>query len=213
MTSGRSRVKPTWCGSASSAKCVAVPRWLMRQSLEQLHGLDEPFWTALAVGSVATLEKVLGRYDDALGHLREARNLGDRLGSTWLAAWSQVQLGTLSVLRGDLRQARTLLSEALELSLAASSTSGVTLCLAAYARLALAEGDPGRAALLAGAVEELRRRAGLRVWPTLRRAEAEIQQALGTEQFDQAFSAGAGLTQRDAVAIVREQHGTSTQAS
>jgi ATP/maltotriose-dependent transcriptional regulator MalT len=187
------------------------------ESLEQLHGLDEPFWTALAVGSVATLEKVLGRYDDALGHLREARNLGDRLGSTWLAAWSQVQLGTLSVLRGDLRQARTLLSEALELSLAASSTSGVTLCLAAYARLALAEGDPGRAALLAGAVEELRRRAGLRVWPTLRRAEAEIvaeiQQALGTEQFDQAFSAGAGLTQRDAVAIVREQHGTSTQAS
>ena len=76
---------------------------------------------------------------------------------------------------------------------------------------------PGRAALLAGAVEELRRRPGLRVWPTLRRGEAgmvaEIQHALGTDQFDQAFSAGAGLTQRDAVAIVRDQRGTSTQAS
>ena len=133
------------------------------------------------------------------------RNLGDRLGSTWLAAWSQVQLGTLSVLRGDLRQARTLLNEALELSLAARSTSGVTLCLAAHARLALAEGDPGRAALLAGAVEELRR-PGLRVWPTLRRGEAEmvaeIQHALGMEQLDQAFLAGAELTQRDVVAIV-----------
>ena len=187
------------------------------ESLEQLRGLDEPFWTALAVGSVATLENVLGRYEDALGHLREARNLGDRLGNTWLAAWSQVHLGTLSILQGDLRQARTLLNEALELSLAASITSGVTLCLAAYARLALAEGDPGRAALLAGAVEELRRRPGLRVWPTLRRAEAEmvaeIRQALGAEQFDQAFSTGARLTQRDAVAIVQDQRGPSTQAS
>lgn len=42
---------------------------------------------------------------------------------------------------------------------------------------------------------------------------AEIQHALGTEQFDQAFSAGAGLAQRDAVAIVRDQRGTSTRAS
>jgi tetratricopeptide (TPR) repeat protein len=182
------------------------------ESLEQLRGLDEPFWTALAVGSVATVEKILGRYDDALGHMREARNLGDRFGSTWLAAWSQVQLGALSILRGDLRQARTLLDEALNLSLAARSTSGVTLCLAAYARLALAEDDPGQAALLAGAAEGLRRRPGLRLWPTLRQGEAEmvaqIRQALGTERFDRAFSAGAGLTQRDAVAIVRDQRGT-----
>ena len=187
------------------------------QSLEQLRGLDEPFWTALAVGSVATVEKVLGRYDDALGHMREARNRADRLGSAWLAAWSQVQLGTLSILRGDLRQARTLLEEALELSLAARSTSGITLCLAAYARLALADDDPERAALLAGAVEELRRRPGLRVWPTLRQGEAEmvaqIRQALGAERFDRVFAAGAGLTQRDAVAIVRDRHGTGTQAS
>lgn len=76
---------------------------------------------------------------------------------------------------------------------------------------------PGPAALLAGAVEELRRRPGSRVWPTLRRGEAEmvaeIQHTLGTEQFDQAFSVGAGLTQWDAVAIVRDQRGTSTQAS
>jgi hypothetical protein len=42
---------------------------------------------------------------------------------------------------------------------------------------------------------------------------AEIQHALGTEQIDQAFSAGAGLIQWDAVAIVRDQRGTSTQAS
>jgi predicted ATPase len=186
-------------------------------SLEQLRDLDEPFWTALAVGSVGTVEKILGRYDDAMRHMREARDLGDGFGSTWLAAWSRVQLGTLSIVRGDLPQARSLLDEALDLSLAARSTGGVTLCLAAYARLAIAEGDAGRAALLAGAAEGLRQRAGLRLWPTLRSAEADlaaqIRQTLGAERFDQEFSTGSGLTQRDAVAIIRDQRSTGTQTS
>ena len=113
-----------------------------------------------------------------------------------------------------MRQARALLDEALDLSVAARSTGGVALSLAAYARLAFAEGDPGRAALLAGAAEDLRRRAGLRLWPTLRRAEAELtallRQTLGTERFDQAFSAGSGLSQREAISAARRRHGTQT---
>ena len=184
-------------------------------SLEQLRGLDEPFWTAMAVGSLGTVEKVLGRYDDAQGHLREARDLGDRFGSTWLSAWSRVQLGSMCILRGDLRQARAVLQEALELSVAARSTGGVTLCLAACAQLAFAEGDRGRAALLAGAAEGLRRRAGLRVWPTLRQGEDELvaqaRQMLGAERFDQAFSAGSALTQQQAVATVPDQRRTGTK--
>jgi hypothetical protein len=91
----------------------------------------------------------------------------------------------------------------------------VTLCLAAYAQLAFAEGDRGRAALLAGAAEGLRRRAGLRVWPTLRQSEdelvAQVRQTLGAERFDQAFSTGSGLTQQQAVAIVRDQRRTGAR--
>ena len=83
----------------------------MSASLEEFHGQDEPFWTALAAGFLAAIEAAAGRCDDALGHLREARNLGDRLGCTWLVARSQVQLGTLFILRDDLRQARGLLNE------------------------------------------------------------------------------------------------------
>jgi predicted ATPase len=185
------------------------------ESLEQLRALDEPFWTALAVGSLGTVEKILGRDENALRHMREARDLGDRFGSsTWLAAWSRVQLGTLSIIGGDLRQARALLDEALDLSVAARNTAGVALCLATYARLASEEGDPGRAARLAGAAEGMRRRAGLRVWPTLRYAEAELvarlRQTLGAERFDQAFSAGSGLSRREAVTDARSQPGTRT---
>ena len=93
--------------------------------------------------------------------------------------------------------------------------SFVTLCLAGYAQLAFADGDPDRAALLEGAAEGLRRRVGLRAWPHLRRVEADlvaqVRQRLGAARFDQAFSAGSGLTQQQAVATVRDQRRTGTQ--
>jgi len=73
-----------------------------------------------------------------------------------------MQLGILAVLRGRPDEARALLDEALDRSLAARSTAFVTLCLVGYAQLAFAEGEPERAARLEGAAEGLRRRAGLR---------------------------------------------------
>ena len=202
-----------WCAPITSDFDGALQA--ATESLEQLRALDEPFWTTLAVGSVGTVEMILDRDEDALRHMREARDLGDRFGSsTWLAAWSRVQLGTLSIMGGDLRQARVLLDEALDLSVAARNTAGVALCLAMYARLASEEGDPGRAARLAGAAEGMRRRVGVRVWPTLRYAEAELvaqlRQTLGAERFDQAFSAGSGLSQREAVTDARSQPSTRT---
>jgi predicted ATPase len=186
-------------------------------SLEELRGQDEPVFTAIAEFSVGSLEMALGRYDDALRHLREARGLAERSGGDWLLGASPVQLGILAVLRGRLDEARALLDEALDLSLAARSTPFVTLCLAAYARLALAEGGSERAARLKGAAEGLRQRVGLPAWPDQRRLEEElvtqIRQKLSATQFDQAFSIGSGLTQRQAVDIARDERGTGTQRS
>ena len=184
-------------------------------SLEELRGQDEPVFTAMAALTVGSLETTLGRYDDALRHLREARDLAERVRGDWLAAGARVQLGILDVVRGSLDEARPLLEEALGRGLAARSTSFVTLCLAGYAQLAFADGDPDRAALLQGAAEGLRRRVGLSAWPHLRKVEADlvarIRQRLGAARFDLAFSAGSGLTQQQAVAIVRNQRGTGTQ--
>ena len=84
------------------------------------------------------------------------------------------EAGHLAVLRGRLDEARALLDEALDLGLAARSTPFVTLCLAACARLALAEDDPERAARLKGAAEGRRQRVGLPAWPDLRRLEEEL---------------------------------------
>jgi len=184
-------------------------------SLEELRGQDEPVFMGMAVFTVGSVDLALGRYDDALRHLREARDLAERIGGDWLAAGPRVQLGILAVLRGRLDEARALLEEALDLSLAARSTPFVTQCLAGYAQLAFADGDPDRAARLEGAAEGLRRRVGLPAWPHLRRVEAElvaqVRHTLGAARFDQAFSAGSALTQQQAVAIVRDQRGTGTQ--
>ena len=135
-------------------------------SLEQLRDQDEPYWTAAALLVAGLLETSLGRHDDAMGHVREGRDLMEELDIAWLDAWSRVQLGTLAGIGGRLEDARALLDEGLELSLATHSTRTVTLCLVAFARLALAAGDAERPALLLGAADGLRRRAGLRAWPT-----------------------------------------------
>jgi hypothetical protein len=79
------------------------------------------------------------------------------------------------------------------------------------------EGDPERAALVAGATEGLRRRAALGAWPLLRHSEAEllaqIRGALGADRFDEAFAAGSRLTSKEAVAAARNRPGAHTTAS
>jgi len=186
-------------------------------SLQRFRIQDEPFWTAQADAALGGAETAAGRYDDALRHLREMSDIAERFGYAWLAAWSRVQLGTVAVLQARLDRARELLDEALDLSLAIRVSRNVALCLVAFARLALAEGDPERAALAAGAADGLRQRAGLRAWPILRRGEADlaaqIRQVLGTERFDQAFASGSGLSQREAAAAVRGRTDPGTQSS
>jgi predicted ATPase len=177
-------------------------------SLEELRGQDEPYWTTVAVLTAGLVETAMGRHDDALGHLREARDLAGRFDHAGLSAWSQVQLGILALVRGRPEEARALLDEGLELSLATRSTRNLTLCLTAFAQLAFVEGDRERAALLAGAAEGLRRRVGLRAWPLQRQGEAQlvaqVRQALGADRFDEAFAAGERLNGREAVAAVRD---------
>lgn len=183
-------------------------------SLDELRAQDEPVWTALAGLTLGGLETTFGRYDDALGHLTEMRDLTKQFGDAWPAAYSWVYLGALALAQGRLQEAKAALDEALGLSLAGQSTRSVTLCLAGFARWALAAGDPEWAALLAGAAEGLRRRAGIGSWPILRQREAELmaqaRQALGAGRFDQVFAAGARLTQRAAVAAARDRDSAST---
>jgi predicted ATPase len=184
---------------------------------EELRGQDEPYWTTVTVLTVGLVETAMGRLEDALGHLREARALAGQFDHAGLSSWSQVQLGTLALARGRPEEAKALLDEGLELSLATHSTRNVTLCLTAFAQLALTQGEGERAARLAGAADGLRQRVGLRAWPLQEQGEAQlvaaIRQALGADRFDQAFAAGVQLNRQQAIAAARDRHSTSTAAS
>jgi predicted ATPase len=182
--------------------------------LEELRGQDEPYWTTVAIITCGLAETVMGRPEAALGYLREARDLAGRFDHTGLSAWSQVQLGLLALARGQPQEAQALLDEGLELSLATHSTRNLTLCLAAFAQLALVQGDGERAALLAGAAEGLRQRVGLRAWPPQQQGEAQmvahIRQALAADRFDQEFATGVQLNRQQAIAAVRGPGSTGT---
>ncbi len=128
-------------------------------SLEELRGQDEPLWTAAALITLGSLETAAGRYDDALRHLREAHDLAERFGNDRLITGSQIQLGILAVMRQRPEEARAVLDQALELSLAIHSTRNMILCLTTFAQLAFEEGDPERATLLAGSGRGPARRA------------------------------------------------------
>ena len=205
---------------ASLSALVADVEGVLREAsvaLEQLRSQDEPFWTAVAASTTGTAEMALGHYDDAFRHLSEVRDLGERFDNPGLGAWSRVQLGTLAVAQGRRDDARTLLIQGLELSLAAHSTRSVTLCIVAFAQLALLEGEPERAGLLAGAANGLRRRAALAAWPLLQQGEAllvaQVREALGPDRFDDVFAAGGQLDQQEAVAAIQDWHSSSDRAS
>ena len=91
-------------------------------SLELLRNHDEPYWTGVAEASIGGLEIATGRYENARRHLLECRELADRFGYDWLAAWSRTQLATVTVADRKLDEAHTLLNEGLELSLTTHDT-------------------------------------------------------------------------------------------
>ena len=53
----------------------------------------------------------------------------------------------------------------------------------------------------------MRRRAGLRTWPSRRRSEAEllarVSGILGSQVFEKVFATGSQLNRREAIALVR----------
>jgi predicted ATPase len=176
-------------------------------ALDGFREQQEPImaWAALTVG---VLELTLGRHDEARAHPTEAGELGDRFGNAWLEAGARTQLASLAVRTGRLEEARARLLESIDTGEDSElSTQTVTFSLVAAAGLAQAERDLPRAAMALGAADGLRRRAGLRAWPSMRRTEAEltagVAQELDAAAFRDAFTAGSELDQRDAVAFVR----------
>jgi predicted ATPase len=180
---------------------------------------NDLFGLATSLLTVGTLEMATGRAEAGREHLVEAAalaDLGAPFASDLITYGPRVQLASYAVTAGHFDEARALLDESLAADRDSDlSTHTVAFCLIATARLALAEGALKRAALTLGAADGLRRRAGLRVWPSVRPGEAElharVRAALDPAAFEEAFATGNDLTRQDAVAFMRQLATTESQ--
>jgi ATP/maltotriose-dependent transcriptional regulator MalT len=176
-------------------------------ALDAFRQQQEPFM-AFAALTVGMVEMALGRFEAARVHLTEVNELGGQFDNNWLESAARTQLALLAVGAGHLDEARALLVASVDAGEETElSTLTVTFSLVASARLALAEGAAPRAAFALGAADGLRRRAGLRAWPSTRHAESELLTSVALEmdpqRFEEAFAAGSELSHREAVAHVR----------
>ena len=176
-------------------------------ALDGFRRQNEPLM-AFAALTVGMVEMTLGRDEAARTHLTEVNELGEQFGNSWLEATARTQLASLAVGTDHLDEARALLMESVEASEETGlSTPVLTFSLVAAAELALAEGEARRAAIALGAADGLRRRAGLRAWPSMRPREAELvtraKQEIDAQDYTEVFAAGSELDHRRAVALVR----------
>jgi predicted ATPase len=176
-------------------------------ALDGFRRQNEPFM-AFAALTVGGLEMRLGRDEAARAHLTEVNELGGQFDNNWLESTARTQLASLAVRAGNLDEARALLMESVDASEETELSSiVVTFALVASAELALAEDDARLAVTALGATDGLRRRAGLRAWPSMRPHEADlvtrVAQEIDADDYTEVFAAGSELSHRQAVALVR----------
>ncbi len=177
-----------------------------KAALAGLRGSNDPLGS-FALLTVGMLETALGQDDNARDHLSEVDALGSQLGNNWLESSARTQLAMLAVRSGLFAEAEALLAESVRaIRETQPITLTVTFALVAHAQLMLARGDTSRAATALGAADGLRALAGLRVWPTARRTERDLEAAVAhqmdAEAYRLAFEAGAELHMRDALTLI-----------
>jgi predicted ATPase len=137
---------------------LAEARKLAEAGVEVLLGIDMRWGAAATMIGLAAISRALGELDAARGHYEAALALlvrGDPQTARCLAG-----LGRVALEQGDLDTARTYLAQGLKVSLRSGSSSGISRGLLAFARLAIAEGQPDRSVQLAAAVTALGPAAG-----------------------------------------------------
>jgi tetratricopeptide (TPR) repeat protein len=158
--------------------------------------------TLHSLGEVARLD---GRLDEARALFEESLDLAQASGWRTVLWWPVHSLGALARSEGRLDEARERLSEAIALCPKLARGPRLSDCIEDLAGVALDEGDAGRAALLLGAADALRRSAFTPVPPVMTTTVDELAAAaravLGDGTFDEQWTAGHALTAEDAVDI------------
>jgi predicted ATPase/DNA-binding CsgD family transcriptional regulator len=167
-------------------------------------------WTApglLAFTASVQAQSLLGRMDQAVALRDECQAISESLGERWALSWLNWNLSVGWWAAGDLRSAEASAVEALRLKRALGDQLGIPFCLELLGWVASADGEPARAAVLFGAVEDLWQRIGrplaagepLVAWSD--QAKARVLSDLGGRAHETARKQGARMRQEDVIAF------------
>jgi tetratricopeptide (TPR) repeat protein len=137
------------------------------RAVEIFRADENDFGLATALGISGTITTLLGRTQSGMAQLREGLVASERVGLPSLIGANRSLCALASLTAGDTAEAREYLEEAARTPL---YLEGTAFCLEGLAAVALAEGDPVRAATVLGAAEGLRERTGIQMWPVVRMA-------------------------------------------
>jgi predicted ATPase/DNA-binding SARP family transcriptional activator len=170
-------------------------------------------WALISLGAIA---RYRGVRDRAAVLLAESKSLAERIGFREGIAWSLEQLGLLALDRAD-PEARDMLTRSLEIHQQLQDSWRTCSVLEDLAALAVADGQPGRAASLLGTAEAVRVAIGTVVAPCERpqheQTTAQARSELGDVEFEAAFERGklAQVEQiRDQLAALASSPGQAT---
>lgn len=165
-----------------------------------LHWLSEG-WCVYGRAHVALSR---GDFLGAHGMLEATLEYSRTNGLMWGVGHSQLSLGVLAFMTGDLTQAAERLTESLLVRQDLKDARGIGDCLGMFALIASVNGDHVHAARLLGSARVTQEASGHRVtpWqvPLLQQAEETARQALGTE-YERRFNEGRELGPGDAIAL------------
>ncbi|HJQ74150.1 MAG TPA: BTAD domain-containing putative transcriptional regulator, partial [Gaiellaceae bacterium] len=160
-------------------------RGLLEESVGRYRGLDEPRRLAIALSNLGDVAGQEGRFEEAIAVTTEALDILRELADRGRQAISLYNLGYYSLQLGEVEPARDWLEQAVAVTFELGYKEVMAYALASFARICLGDGDPARAAHLAGIADRLQEDAGVLIQPVERalfeEAKAAAEQALGEE--------------------------------
>jgi predicted ATPase/transcriptional regulator with XRE-family HTH domain len=183
---------------ASTEGDLPAARAALHGSLALWRELKAGFQQAEVLSHLGDIALAQNDYDLAERLYRQAADPGEDMPRDVHHPYPRRRLAYLLLRRGDYAGAIEQASESLRLNLAIRDRRAVAACLAALASIALAQGQPGRAARLCGAAEAALHSIGAALMPPDQveydRTVAALRAGPGQHEMQAAWAAGRGLT-------------------
>jgi len=173
---------------AAVAGDLPSARRFLEESVERYRELGVPRGLGIALSNLGDAAGQEHRFDEAIAVTTEALAIQRELGDRGRAAISLNNLGSFSLQSGDTERAREWLEECVALSFELGYKEVLAYALASFVQLCVLDGNPARAAHLAGVADQLQVDAGVLIQP-VERALFEEAKTAAKEQLGDGYAA------------------------